>query len=49
MHYFYVGRYGKDIFFIFTAGFFGIGWVSDISKILKGRFVDQYGAPLIEW
>lgn len=49
LHYFYVGRYGKGILFIFTAGLCGIGWISDISKILKGRFVDQYGNPLIEW
>lgn len=49
LHYFYVGRYGKGILCFFTCGFFIIGWLHDISKIMKGRFVDQYGNPLLQW
>ena len=49
LHYFYVGRYGKGILFFCTFGLCIFGWLSDISKIMKGRFVDQYGNPLIEW
>lgn len=48
-HYFYVGRYGRGIISICTFNFFMIGWLLDISKILHGRFYDQYGNPLIEW
>lgn len=48
-HNFYVGRYGRGFLFMFTAGFFGFGWMLDIIKILLGRFRDQYGNYLIEW
>ena len=49
LHYFYVGRIGKGLLYIFTMGFFMIGWLVDIFKILIGRFEDQYGDYLIEW
>ena len=33
-HYFYVGKVGKGILFLFTGGLFGIGWIVDICIIL---------------
>lgn len=48
-HNFYVGRYGRGIFFFLTAGGFMIGFMIDIVKIILGRFKDQYGNYLIEW
>ena len=48
-HYFYVGRYGKGILYLFTMGLFGFGWIIDIISICIGRFRDQYGNPLIQW
>lgn len=49
LHYFYVGRIGKGFLYMFTMGFFMMGWFVDIFKILIGRFEDQYGDYLIEW
>lgn len=40
-HYFYVRRYGMGILYILTGGLFGIGWLVDIIKILKGQFKDS--------
>lgn len=48
-HNFYVGRYGREILFFFTLGIFGLGWITDLLKILIGRFQDQYGNYLVEW
>lgn len=48
-HYFYVGRIGKGIFYLFTFGFFLFGWFFDIFKILLGDFRDKYGFYLKEW
>ena len=45
-HYFYVGRYGRGVLYMFTAGLFVIGWILDIIKIMNGTFVDNVGAPL---
>jgi len=45
-HYFYVGRYGRGVLYMFTGGLFVIGWILDIIKILNGTFVDNVGAPL---
>lgn len=49
LHNFYVGRYGRGILFFFTIGIFGLGWITDLLKILIGRFQDQYGNFLVEW
>lgn len=49
LHNFYVGRYGRWILYMFTFGFFFMGWVFDIFSILLGRFRDQYGNFLVEW
>lgn len=48
-HLFYVGKIGKGILYLFTAGLFGIGWIIDIIKILLGTFRDNVNAPLREW
>lgn len=39
-HYFYVGKIGKGILYIFTAGLFGIGWIVDLIRIATGKFTD---------
>ena len=46
IHRFYVGKIGTGFLYIFTVGFFGIGWIIDIIKILLGTFTDNTGAPL---
>ena len=45
-HYFYVGKVGKGILFLFTGGLFGIGWIVDIFVILAGNFSDSRGLIL---
>ncbi len=45
-HYFYVGKVGKGILFLFTGGLFGIGWIVDIFVILVGNFSDSRGLIL---
>lgn len=42
-HYFYAGRIGMGILYLFTAGLFCIGWIVDIVRICKGNFVDASG------
>jgi restriction system protein len=45
-HYFYVGRFGKGILYLFTGGLFAFGWIIDIFVIAAGSFKDNVGAPL---
>lgn len=45
-HYYYVGRTKRGILASFTLNFFLLGWLSDLKKIRKGRFQDQYGEYL---
>lgn len=45
-HYFYVGRIGKGILYLFTAGLMGIGWLVDIVVILCGNFKDSNQLPI---
>ena len=45
-HYFYVGRIGMGILYLFTGGLFGIGWLIDIIRIACGTFTDRYGMYL---
>lgn len=45
-HYFYVGRWGKGLLYLFTGGLFVIGWITDIFSILLGKFRDNVGVPL---
>lgn len=46
LHYFYVGRIGKGLVYLFTCGWFLIGTIIDVIKIAGGGFVDSAGAPL---
>ena len=45
-HLFYVGRVGRAVLYLFTFGFFGIGWIFDLYKIFTGSFRDNVGVPL---
>lgn len=45
-HYFYVGRPGMGILYLFTAGLFGIGWLIDLVSIAIGKFTDSNNLPL---
>lgn len=45
-HYFYVGKAGKGILYLFTAGLFGFGWIVDMIRIATGKFVDANNLPL---
>ena len=47
-HYFYVGRIGRGLLYLFTVGLFGIGCIADIFKILNRSFVDNVVVPLRE-
>jgi len=46
VHYFYVGRIGMGILYLFTGGLIGIGWIVDIIRIVTGTFTDNYGFSL---
>lgn len=46
-HHFYVGNIGKGLLYMFTVGFFIVGWILDIFKILAGDFKDNTGALII--
>lgn len=45
-HKFYVGKVGMGILYLFTMGFFGIGWLIDVIRIAVGSFTDEFGLPL---
>ena len=48
VHRFYVGKIGTGLLWLFTGGFFGIGWIVDMIMILTGSFNDNHGFPLKE-
>ncbi len=48
LHYFYVGRIGAGLAFLFTAGGFYVGTVIDLIRISLGSFRDNVGNPLRE-
>ena len=43
LHYFYVGRYGRGIFYLLTFGGFGTLWVWDIIQTGAGKLYDSEG------
>lgn len=45
-HYFYVGRPGMGIVYMFTGGVGGLGWMYDLYRIAVGDFVDGRGEYL---
>lgn len=46
VHQFYVGKVGKGILYLLTAGLFGIGWLIDLIQIICGNFKDNCNQPL---
>ena len=46
VHLFYVGRIGRGILYMCTAGLLMIGWIGDIIAITAGTFKDGAGVPL---
>ncbi|MDL2248812.1 TM2 domain-containing protein, partial [Tyzzerella sp. OttesenSCG-928-J15] len=46
-HRFYVGKIGTGLLYLFTGGFFLVGWLIDIILIVSGSFRDSHGYPLI--
>jgi restriction system protein len=48
LHHFYVGRMGRGLLYLCTAGLFLIGWIADLISISTGNFKDNAGAPLRE-
>ena len=43
VHRFYAGKVGTGLIWLFTGGFFGIGWILDLLRILLGHFRDGDG------
>ena len=49
VHRFYAGKIGTGLIYLFTGGFFGIGWLIDACFLLAGAFRDADGLPITEW
>lgn len=49
VHRFYVGKTGTGLLYLFTCGFFGIGFFVDLVKILNGTFTDWKDRPITFW
>ena len=48
-HYFYVGRIGRGILYLFTLGLLGIGCLVDAIMIATDQFNDKDGVLLQRW
>ena len=48
LHYFYVGRIGMGLVFLFTGGGMWFGTIIDLIRISLGSFRDNVGNPLRE-
>lgn len=46
LHLFYVGKIGRGLLYVCTAGLFMVGWIADLISISTGGFRDNAGAPL---
>lgn len=42
-HRYYTEKWGSAVLYTFTCGFFMIGWIRDIGKVLSKKFIDGYG------
>ena len=49
IHRFYVGKIGTGLLYLFTMGFWGIGWLVDLILILSGKFRDKQNRCLQDW
>lgn len=47
LHCFYCGKIGMGIFYFITCGFFFIGTIIDLIRIITGTYRDKYGMPLV--
>lgn len=41
-HRFYVGKYATGVLYLFTGGFFVVGWIFDLLRIITLNFKDRY-------
>ncbi len=48
VHRFYVGKAVTGFIYLFTFGFFFIGWLIDLVKILTNSFEDKNGFALLK-
>lgn len=49
IHYFYVGKVGMGLLYLFTCGLCGLGILVNLIQIVLGSFRDQFGYPLLQW
>ncbi len=49
IHRFYEGKIGTGLIWLFSGGFFGVGWVIDVILTLFGAAEDKYGRKIKIW